>query len=95
MKNIIIIIFINLIFTSNLAFNGDNAFLYLKKQCEIGPRYPGSEGHIELVKYLQNHFIQYADSLEVFNDSIYHKSSICFLNSPKSSNSLYTEANLI
>ena len=42
MKNIIIIIFINLIFASNLAFNGDNAFLYLKKQCEIGPRYPGS-----------------------------------------------------
>ncbi len=72
MKNIIIIIFINLIFASNLAFNGDNAFLYLKKQCEIGPRYPGSEGHVELVKYLQSHFTQYADSLEVFNDSIYH-----------------------
>jgi hypothetical protein len=72
MKNIIFIIVINLLFSNNLEFNGDNAFTYLKAQCEIGPRYPGSKGHKELLKYLQNHFVLYSDSIEVFNDSIFH-----------------------
>ena len=72
MKNIIIIIFINLLFTNNLIFNGDNAFEYLKKQCEIGPRYPGSDAHKELVLYLQNHFTLYADTVEIYKDSISH-----------------------
>tara|TARA_Y100001970_G_scaffold201522_1_gene245230 strand:+ start:3989 stop:4882 length:894 start_codon:yes stop_codon:yes gene_type:complete len=72
MKNIIIIIFINLLFTNNLTFNGDSAFEYLKKQCDIGPRYPGSDEHKELVTYLKNHFTLYADTVEIYKDSISH-----------------------
>ena len=72
MKNIIIIIVLNLLLSTNLEFNGENAFLYIKEQCEIGPRYPGSSGHKELVQYLKDHFKIYSDSIEVFNDSIYH-----------------------
>lgn len=33
-------------------FNADNAFSYLKSQCDFGPRNPNSEGHQKCLKYL-------------------------------------------
>ncbi|MGB1251607.1 MAG: M28 family peptidase [Candidatus Promineifilaceae bacterium] len=35
-----------------LVFDGDNAFQYLADQMEFGPRYPGSEGHLQLREYI-------------------------------------------
>ena len=33
-------------------FDPDSAFAYLERQCDIGPRYPGSRGHRELQRYI-------------------------------------------
>jgi len=38
-------------------FDGDLAFQYLKKQCEFGPRYPGSKAHEDL----KNYFIKFLE----------------------------------
>tara|TARA_B100002049_G_scaffold178594_1_gene135689 strand:- start:960 stop:1898 length:939 start_codon:yes stop_codon:yes gene_type:complete len=35
-------------------FSGVKAFQYLEKQCEFGPRNPGSTGHKEFANYLEN-----------------------------------------
>ncbi len=44
---------IALIFSQDTPyFDGYKAYEYLKKQCEFGPRYPGSEGHAKMKKYL-------------------------------------------
>lgn len=34
------------------AFNGDSAFVFLREQCDIGPRYPGSPEHAAVQRYL-------------------------------------------
>ncbi len=68
----IYILLINFLFCFSLEFNSDSAFKYIEKQCEIGPRYPGSEGHKNLIIYLNNHFTRYADRVEIFNDIILH-----------------------
>tara|TARA_B100002051_G_scaffold273139_1_gene311333 strand:+ start:1781 stop:2665 length:885 start_codon:yes stop_codon:yes gene_type:complete len=68
----IYIIFINILFCLSLEFNPNSAFKYIEKQCEIGPRYPGSEGHKKLINYLDSHFSIYADSVQIFNDTILH-----------------------
>ncbi|GIS57180.1 MAG: hypothetical protein CM1200mP1_11180 [Candidatus Neomarinimicrobiota bacterium] len=36
-------------------FSGNNAFEYLKAQCEFGPRNPGSEGHRKVLDYYIKH----------------------------------------
>ena len=55
-----------------MEFNSDSAFKYIERQCEIGPRYPGSLGHKKLINYLNDHFSTYADTVEIFNDIILH-----------------------
>ena len=76
MKPILVILLFNFIFSDNSIippeFNGNQAFEYIKKQCEFGPRYPGSEGHKKLADYLYNYFILNADSVIMFSDSILH-----------------------
>ena len=76
MKNIIFILLIGFLFTNqNIvvpSFDGDQAFEYIKKQCEFGPRYPGSLGHQQLSDYLYNYFNSNADSVLIFRDSISH-----------------------
>ena len=56
MKNIILLLISSFLLSNqNLTvpdFNGDKAFEYMKKQCDFGPRYPGSLGHQELSEYL-------------------------------------------
>ncbi len=68
----IYIILVNILFCFSMEFNSDSAFKYIERQCEIGPRYPGSLGHKKLINYLNNHFSTYADTVEVFNDTILH-----------------------
>jgi len=76
MKNIILVLLCNLIISNDISmvpsFNGDQAFEYIKKQCDFGPRYPGSEGHTKLADYLYDYFTIYSDSVLTFIDSISH-----------------------
>ena len=51
---IIIFFLINICFSLIHQFDEDNAFALLEKQCEFGPRYPGSIGHEEFSEYLIN-----------------------------------------
>ncbi len=34
------------------AFDGASAYVFLREQCDMGPRYPGSPGHAEIRRYL-------------------------------------------
>lgn len=54
------------------SFDGDAAFNYMKEQCDLGPRFPGSEAHNILTAKLYDHFIQFSDTVLVFKDSILH-----------------------
>jgi hypothetical protein len=38
------------------AFDSTRAYRYLKEQCDLGPRNPGSEGHQRAIAYFQKHF---------------------------------------
>ena len=42
-------------------FSGVKAFEYLEKQCEFGPRNPGSTGHNEFANYLENFLKERSD----------------------------------
>ena len=64
----IYIILVNILFCFSMEFNSDSAFKYIERQCEIGPRYPGSLGHKKLINYLNNHFSTYADTVEVLSN---------------------------
>ena len=48
----IYVILINALFCFSVEFDSNSAFKYIEKQCEIGPRYPGSDGHKKLINYL-------------------------------------------
>lgn len=59
-----------------LYFNGHNAMNYLNQQCEIGPRYPGSQGHKDAIKFYENHFKKYSDNVMLFSDHVIHPHSL-------------------
>lgn len=42
---------------------GERAFGYLEEQCAMGPRFPGSAGHEQLVDYLYSFLSEHADSV--------------------------------
>ena len=44
-------------------FDGKSAFAFLEKQCDFGPRNPGSQGHRLCKDYLVNTLKQYADEV--------------------------------
>jgi glutaminyl-peptide cyclotransferase len=44
-------------------FDGKSAFSFLKKQCEFGPRNPGSRGHQQCKTWFVNTLKQYADEV--------------------------------
>ena len=57
-----------IIFLSNCnntvpEFDQENAFQYLVKQCEFGPRNPGSNGYKECLVYLQKTLAGLADTI--------------------------------
>jgi hypothetical protein len=78
MRNIIFIILFafGIMFSSEHIsapdFNGDQAFEYIKTQCDFGPRYPGSLGHQKLSNYLYDYFTLNSDLVVIFKDSIFH-----------------------
>jgi hypothetical protein len=67
---------LNISAQNSLYFNGNNAMDYLNKQCELGPRYPSSDGHINAVKLYQNHFNKYSDDVMLLNDFVIHPHSL-------------------
>ena len=42
-----------LYFLSQPYFDIERAFSYIVKQCDMGPRYPGSDGQIKFANYLK------------------------------------------
>ena len=53
-------------------FDGTRAMSLLLKQCDFGPRYPGSAGHEQMKKFMQ-HFLQpLSDSLYIMDEKISH-----------------------
>ena len=38
-------------------FDSDKAFSYLELQCDFGPRFPGSQGHLDFKNYLTNYYL--------------------------------------
>ncbi len=40
------------------TFDSTRSFQYLKQQCSLGPRNPGSTGHLEAIAYFKNFFKQ-------------------------------------
>ena len=46
-------------------FDGVKAFHYIEKQCEFGPRNPGSSGHKEFPIYLESFLKKYDQNLIV------------------------------
>ena len=72
MRFLLIILSITILLPNIKVFDGDKAFSYIQKQCDFGPRYPGSHGHKKLTEYLYDYFINNSDSIMVFKDSINH-----------------------
>ena len=57
MKNIIIVLIFSLLSSQDYPyFDGYRAFDYLKKQCDLGPRNPGSEGHKDFIVFIEKFF---------------------------------------
>ena len=44
-------------------FSGDTAFIYLEKQCEFGPRVPGSNAHANCLNYYLDFMSRHADTV--------------------------------
>ena len=73
MKKIIILIFGCLIYSQNIQyFDGERAYKYLIKQCDFGPRFPGSVGHANTIKYFTQFFEPMDAKLMVMKESIIH-----------------------
>ena len=51
-------------------FNSSKAFTYLVKQCEFGPRNPGSPGHLEFSNYLED-FLNQLEGNIIIQEFIY------------------------
>lgn len=49
--------------TNEMQFDGDSAFIWLEKQCEFGPRNPGSQGYYDCKDFLINNLKEFADTV--------------------------------
>ena len=77
MKFVVIIFIINNLFSQTvLYFNGSNAMNYLEEQCELGPRYPGSIGHLNAINFYKNHFDKYSDDVSLLEGYTIHPHSL-------------------
>ena len=69
----IYIIFIGLSFAQDIQyFDGNRALNYINKQCAFGPRYPGSIGHKNTIKYFTNFFKDFGDQFYSMKEVILH-----------------------
>ena len=53
-------------------FNGNRAMELLQQQCDLGPRFPGSEGHEKMKKFLAGFLNTLSDSLYIMEENIRH-----------------------
>jgi len=71
MRKYIILLLLNLIFLEKVdRFNEFIAFDYLKRQCEFGPRFPGSDGHKKCQNYFESFLRDKVDTLYIFKHTI-------------------------
>ena len=70
----IIFLLSTVIFSQSIPyFNSEKAYTYIVEQCEIGPRYPGSEGQKKFKNYLSNFLDkQKADTTIIYEHLIDH-----------------------
>ena len=70
---IYIIIFIQFMFSQDIQFfDGKRALKYINQQCDLGPRYPGSEGHKKSINFFTNFFKDFGDEFIIMNEAILH-----------------------
>ena len=70
-------LFIIILFSVTFAqfapkFDGDEAYEFLLKQCSFGPRYPGSQAHIDFKNYLVDFLKEYSEEVNVVEHEINH-----------------------
>ena len=53
-------------------FDGNHAMNLLQKQCDFGPRFPGSDGHNQMKKFMVKFLHPLADSLYIMDEKIPH-----------------------
>ncbi len=59
----LVILFVMCCSAATPVFDGERAMTFLKAQCDIGPRFPGSPGQIECRDYLVNELRKHADQV--------------------------------
>ena len=68
-----ILLSLNLIISQSIPyFDYNKAFEYIYKQCEFGPRYPGSEGHNSFQLFLRDFLDDKSDTLIVYEHEVKH-----------------------
>ena len=73
MKKIIVLILFGLCFGQNAPpFDGNRAMNLLQTQCDFGPRFPESEGHVKMKKFMVQFLQPLADSLYIMHEKIPH-----------------------
>ena len=73
MNNIIFIIILSLSFGQNAPpFDGNRAMKLLQTQCDFGPRFPESEGHVKMKKFMVKFLQPLSDSLYIMDEKIPH-----------------------
>ena len=73
MMRAIILISLVLCFGQNVPpFDGKRAMDLLITQCEFGPRFPGSDGHSQMKKFMQKFLHPLADSLYIMDEKVSH-----------------------
>ena len=69
----IVLLFLNLIIAQSIPyFDYNKAFEYLNKQCEFGPRYPGSDGHNSFQLFLREFLDDKSDTLIIYEHEVEH-----------------------
>jgi len=67
---------LSLLWTQDIPyFDGSIAMQHLEKQCEFGPRYPGSEAHEKMAKYFEQFLKPLSDDLMVMHEQVLHPMS--------------------
>ena len=73
MKILLFILFNGFLIDQDFPFfDSQKALTYLLEQTEIGPRFPGGEGHIKMKEYLRGQLIDSCDTLLIDNHKIKH-----------------------
>ena len=69
----VLAIFLGLSFSQEIpSFNSKRAMELLKTQCALGPRYPGSPGHVKMKILLEEFLYPLSDSLYIMDEEIPH-----------------------